>query len=411
MRHQPLVLAITLALSSHAFAQPASMSTQQAEALVRDVSAKVEQIRGLKFKTPVAMKIITGAEARAHFGSKIPDDEVEATRHTQDAFIQLGLVPQGTNLLTNYLDMAEKGVLGFYESGSHTFYLLDHVSPQEVRGVMAHELTHALEDQYYDLHAVAKKAEGDSDHAIAITSVVEGAAMAVELAFLSREMGDTRATEELHQNESKRADELKIAPSFLQRRLMLPYLLGFTFLLQGKPWEFYLGGGVHSQDLDAAYANPPFSTRQILHPAQYWNGNGRYRPQHLALKDLASALGPGWSKAAEGSIGELGLAVLTGARDKITLPFALMPAYWTNEAANGVQADLYQHYVKGDAKLTLLLTRWESEDDADQFDKALVNRARFFYRYGVNVVMIAGDVGDRGQPLAIAALQGLKYSE
>jgi hypothetical protein len=387
----------------------ARLTPAEAEALVREVSAKVEKIRGMKFKTPVAMKIISGADARADFKAKIPVGAAQDARHTQNAYIHLGLVPPGTDLVTGYLDLAEQGLAGYYEPGSRTFYLLDHVSAEEAEGVMAHELTHALEDQHYDLAALSKRAGGNGDHSTAITAVIEGSAMAVMLAYLGREKGGERAAAELQKTEAKRTERLKVAPTFTQRTLLLPYLLGFSFLLQGKPWEFYLGGGVKAADIDEAYVHTPYSTRQIIHPEQYWVGRARYQQQRLTLPDLSGVIGPGWSKAAEGSIGELGLAVLTGSRQPIEVPWALLPSRWTNEAAVGAVGDVYHHYVSGDRKVTVLLTRWETELDANQFAKALLSKRQFFYRYGVNFLVIAGDVGDRAESVGIAALQGTKW--
>jgi hypothetical protein len=387
----------------------AALTQAEAEALARDVSAKVEAIRGMKFKSPITVRIISGADARAEFKSNIDPHVQEDARHTQDAYIQMGLVPAGTDLVTGYLDLAESGLAGYYKHGTNTFFLLDHVSRDEARGVMAHELTHALEDQHYDLASLARKAGDNADHATAITAVVEGSAMAVMLAYLGREEGEEKATAELHRTATKRAAPLKVAPSFTQRTLLLPYLLGFSFLLQGKPWEFYLGGGVQAKDIDEAYRFPPYSTRQIIHPEQYWMGRARYKEQHLTLPDLSAALGPGWAKVAEGSIGELGLAVLTGSRQSIEVPWALLPSRWTNDAAVGAVGDVYHHYVSGERRVTVLLTRWDTEIDADQFSKALTAKGRFFYRYGVNFIMIAGDIGDRAEGVGITALQGTKF--
>jgi len=386
-----------------------ALTLAEAEALAREVSAKVETIRGMKFKTPVTVKIITGAQVREEFKSKLDPKDEEELRHTQEAYIQLGLVPPGTDLVKGYLKLGESGLAGFYEHGSGTFYLLDYVSAEEAKGVMAHELTHALEDQHYDLAAIHRKAGDNADHATAITAVIEGSAMAVMLAYLGREEGEEEARAELHKTQTKRTEALKVAPSFTQRTLLLPYLLGFSFLLQGKPWEFYLGGGVHTTDIDEAYRYPPYSTRQILHPEQYWMGRARYKEQHLALPDLSQVLGPGWSKASEGSIGELGLAVLTGSRQTIEVPWALIPNRWTNGAAEGAIGDVYQHYINGERRVTVLLTRWETEIDADQFARALLVKGKYFIRYNVNFLLIAGDIGDRGEPVGIAALQGTKF--
>jgi hypothetical protein len=138
-------------------------------------------------------------------------------------------------------------------------------------------------------------------------------------------------------------------------------------------------------------------------------GRARYKEQRLTLPDLSAALGPGWAKVAEGSIGELGLAVLTGSRQSIEVSWAFLPTRWTNDAAVGAVGDVYHHYVNGDRRVTVLLTRWETQIDADQFSKALAAKGRFFYRYGVNFIMIAGDIGDRAEGVGIAALQGTKW--
>jgi len=386
----------------------ARLTSAEAEALVREVSAAVEQLRGLKFKTPVKVEIIDGATARANFKAKIePSEEAEA-RHTQAAYAQLGLVPRGTDLISDFLNLAEKDVLGYYEHGSKTFVLLSHVSADEVKGVMAHELTHALEDQHYDLEAVSKQANGDGDHATAITAVIEGSAMGVMIAYFNRNGGEKKAREEVEKSEFRRARRLRAAPSFTQRSLMLPYVLGFTFLLRGKPWEWHYDG-MRLADIRQAFANPPRSTRQILHPEQYWVGRTPPPPVAPRLPDLSSILGAGWSRVTTGSIGELGLAVLTGAKLDIESPEALLPARWTNKAASGILGDLYHHYVNGDRRVTVLVTRFETSDDAREFDEGLLNRGKQVFRFGPNVLVLAGDVGEKGEALAVAALQGMQY--
>src|SRR5207249_9495849 len=60
--------AATLAASPAAPGESAArLAPAEAEALVREVSAAVEQLRGPKFKTPVQVEIIDGATARANF--------------------------------------------------------------------------------------------------------------------------------------------------------------------------------------------------------------------------------------------------------------------------------------------------------------------------------------------------------
>src|SRR5262245_43715699 len=132
-------LLAALSVSTVAIAQPASkpgtvtLTTAQAEGMVREVSATVEQLRHLRFKSPVAVEVVDGATARKDFESGISDAEREEAKHTRDAWVHLGLVPPATDLVKAELDTAQTDVLGYYHSGSKKFRLLDHVQPLEVR--------------------------------------------------------------------------------------------------------------------------------------------------------------------------------------------------------------------------------------------------------------------------------------
>jgi hypothetical protein len=180
------------------------LTTAQAEALVREVSATVEQLRKLRFKTPVAVEVVDGATARKDFESDIDEEARESAGHTRDAWVHLGLVPPKTDLVASRLALAETDVLGYYQSGSKTFRLLDHVPEVEVRSVMAHELTHALEDQHYDLETLQKSAANE-DQSVAIRAVVEGSAMVTTLAILNRQGGIGKAKEEAARTSQERA--------------------------------------------------------------------------------------------------------------------------------------------------------------------------------------------------------------
>ena len=306
-----LALGVSTLATGQEAQRPATvtLTTAQAESLIREVSATVEQLRHLRFKTPVAVEVVDGATARRDFESDLDDAAREEARHTRDTWVHLGLVPAATDLVKSQLDLAETDVLGYYHSGSKTFRLLSHVPQLEIRSVMAHELTHALEDQYYDLAAVQKRATNE-DQAVAIRAVIEGSAMVSTLGMMQRQGGIGKAKEEAARTGEARAKTVEGAPTFVQMRLMLPYTLGFSFLLRGKPWE-WLFDGVRVQDIEQAYKQPPYSTHEILHPEQYWGGH-RENLRPLTMPDMSKLLGPGWTRAAFGSIGELGLTLMTG---------------------------------------------------------------------------------------------------
>jgi len=375
--------------------------------MVREVSAAVEQLRHLRFKSPVAVEVVDGATARRDFESGIDQAEREEAKHTRDAWVQLGLVPPATDLVKAELDTAENDVLGYYHSGSKKFRLLDHVSALEVRSVMAHELTHALEDQHYDLAAVQKRAT-NADQAIAIRAVIEGSAMVSTLGMLQRQGGIGRAKEEAARTSVSRAKAAQGAPTFVQMRLLLPYTLGFSFLLRGKPWE-WLFDGVRLTDVEKAYAQVPYSTREILHPEQYWDRAHRDNARPLEMADMSGVLGPGWKRATAGSIGELGLTVITGSTVRIQGFEALLPTRWITAGATGNEGDVYHHYVNGERRVTVFLTRWESLRDGDEFLKTLRVPSPTIFRVGANIVVLVGDFGDKGQALASDAVRGVKF--
>jgi hypothetical protein len=382
------------------------LTTAQAEALVREMSATVERLRRLKLKTPVAVEVVDRAAAREDFESDLDDEERETARHTRDAWVAIGLVSADTDLVKAHLETADKDVAGYYKSGSKTFRLLSDVSELELRSVMAHELTHALEDQYYDLQSVHRRATND-DEAVAIRAVIEGSATVTTLEILRRQGGIGKAREEAALASQARARRVRQAPTFVQMQLLLPYTLGFSFLLRGKPWEL-LFDGVRIEDIERAYADPPLSTREILHPEQYWGARRGHR-NALSLPDMSKLLGPGWSLAVSGSIGELGLTLLTGSRIQTGGFEMLLPTRWTTPGAAGTAGDVYQHYLDGERTVTVLLTRWESVRDADEFQRTLRPGRRKLYRFGANLLFLMGDFGDRGQALAAEAASSVKY--
>jgi hypothetical protein len=233
--------------------------------------------------------------------------------------------------------------------------------------------------------------------------------MVVMLAYLDQEQRQGKAAfRKVEEAETKRATKVKSAPSFTQRSLLLPYTLGINFLLRGKIWNWFRGG-IPMSDLDYAYAHPPLSTRHILHPPMYWKyPEKKYTPP--TMRDLAGILGEGWTKTVEGSIGELGLSVLTGARVNLESADALDADKWTNRASAGTIGDVFQHYEKGDRKITVLVTAWESTLQAEEFARSMrPMKGKRYYIYGANFVVLAGDVGDKGDALAAAAFEGAGY--
>jgi len=409
MSHRPAVLAALLATCpgiAHA-----AESTEPLE-LAREVEGAVESIRGLRFVKPVPVEIVDDARARAHFASRAsklwPQEKVA---HDQSALIQLGVLPPGVDILASLLDVLEEQAGGYYDPETGSFYVLDDIPPDTAPILMAHELTHALDDQHFDIERLLAEGEQTDDRSTALAAVLEGSGTLVQALYTAGEMRAGRLPsdliEQIRDSEAGQARKLKAAPQYLQRALIAPYTLGPTFALRGDP------SGARSrnvaEDLNSLFRRPPGSTEQILHPEKYWSEEGRDDPLAVELPGLESALGEGWTLASQGRLGELNLAILTGAGvPDLGSAEAAEPKRWTNAAAAGLGGDVYHHYIRGEQRVTVLATVWDGERDATEFVAGLRPVAgRRTYHAQARVVLVAGDAPEPAR-LAAAAMSGLR---
>jgi hypothetical protein len=433
MYSSPIVRAVTLAslalAASTAAAAPAKkpvppppaastaaknpLTESEARELTVEISAAVESLRGLKFERPVAVKFVDDAEARRHFKARLdrfwPADQVAMEQTVQT---QLGLLPPGTDVVSALLDLLEEQAGGYYDPDSDTFFILTDM-PRSVAPVLfAHELTHAVDDQHFDLDKRLADAMKDDDRGTAVGAVIEGSGMMVMSAYMLREIQARRLTSdalrELQETEAGQAQKLKNAPPLMQRLLLAPYLLGQAFLQRGNPLA--MAHGISAEDINEAFARPPDSTEQLLHPQKYWVPANRDEPRTVTLPDLSARLGEGWKLATTGTLGELTLAVLTGAQP--IDPRAATPArpdQWTNPGAAGWGGDLYQLYEgPGGRTVTTLATVWDTQKDATEFAGTLIAAApKVCAERGDAVVLVAAPDDVDGSGLANALLDAV----
>ena len=167
------------------------MTAVAAEAAVLATVPSVESIRGLTFKHPVSVKVVDDATAREHVTGRIAkfydDDQILAQ---QEAYIALGLLPEGTDILASYLEVLEEQAGGFYDPDTKSFFLLDDMPAAAAPILAAHELTHAIEDQYFDIDGRLEDAMPDDDRAFAVSAVHEGSAMLVMTLYILDAMAE-----------------------------------------------------------------------------------------------------------------------------------------------------------------------------------------------------------------------------
>jgi hypothetical protein len=166
---------------------------------------------------------------------------------------------------------------------------------------MAHELTHALEDQHFQIEAWVKAARPNEDAELARDAVLEGSAMAAMVDYLMLSTG--RSLKDLPDfdpgmliGDLGSTPTLQKAPPFLKDTLIFPYIGGLTFsaaVLRNTGWAA----------LPGVFEKPPVSTQQILHPALYRSGK---IPKTASLPQMEKFLGGNWTKLDENIMGEYG---------------------------------------------------------------------------------------------------------
>jgi hypothetical protein len=321
-----------------------------------EVLQQMSEITGLKLLTPLKKSLRSREEIRAYVIKQMNEEKNPAERYadarTAEAF---GLLPKGFDLDTFMVNVLTEQVEGLYDPKAQEFYIADWSPLSDQRMVMAHELTHALEDQHFHIEAWSRAARPNEDAELARDAVLEGSAMAAMVDYLMA--GTGRSLKDLPEfdpsmliGELESTPTLKSAPPFLKDALIFPYIAGLNFsaaVLKSSGWPA----------LSGVFEKPPVSTQQILHPAAYKSGK---TPSTVLLPPLEKVLGKDWAKLDENILGEFGWKeVLKQFLDDDRAK--TLAAAW--------EGDRYATYEQKETKKLVLVTRLrlDSEEHAARF--------------------------------------------
>ena len=275
-------------------------------ALIREVTAEVEALRGLRRKQNLKILVLDdklfAAAVREKAQKELTPALVAAERARWTAF---ALAPPGLDPGQILLAVLDEQVAGFYDPFSKQ--LIVRKDPpggaDGLRVVLAHEIEHALQDQNFGIPDF--KALPDDDVRLARSALFEGDAMAVMAAYGARRAHqpvkaailkgaallravDTEALLRM----SGKSPALLNAPAVLREELVLPYTAGFALVA-----EVYRRGGFAL--VDRMFRNPPASSHQLLHPDAYFAGE-QPAPLPFPTAPLGTRI------VASGRMGELG---------------------------------------------------------------------------------------------------------
>jgi hypothetical protein len=358
--------ALVLAVSAGAPTEPqrasaASSAARDAAIVATTVAVlrETSEIRKLEILRPVKSGAQSRTEIERMVIRNLDEQTTPAEMHaTELALRKLGLAPPDFQYRSFIIKLLTEQVAGYYDTKARQFYLADWIELEGQKPVMAHELTHALQDQHFNLARFEKWPKGDSDAEMAAHALIEGDAtlamtlyMAknplVALAFM-RSLGTT-------QNSS---EQFKQAPRALRESLVFPYE-------QGSEWatRLYRRGGWAS--VSDAFQKLPLSTEQILHPEKYFSYEA---PVKVTLPDVKSVLGPGWKRIDYDVNGEWSYYLI--------LDQFLNASAESKRAAAGWAGDRYEVYEGSTSGDTFIaqLSVWDTEEDAREFFDAYAKR-------------------------------------
>jgi len=400
------------------------ITPRQAEELfhsVDEILAFDSKRTGLPIKKQVKRRLTSRDEVVGYLTKHMKDEDVKRLQRSELVLKKFGLLPRDFDLEKLLVALLREQVAGYYDPKTKTVNLLDWVPIEEQEPVMAHELTHALQDQTIGLDKWMKKGEKDlgeikrdptpadienDEIDSAREAVVEGQAETVmleyELAPTGRSITDSPDLVETM--ESQMADGtddstvFKDAPIFLKESLTFPYSYGLKFVVR------LLEKGGREKAFAGVLANPPHTTRQIMQPETYMSGE---KIEPMRVPDFKHDF-KNYVKFDIGAMGEFDVAVLIEEYAGKELSKRLYPEwrggyYYAARPKQSPNSDPLVNYPLG---LTYV-SRWSSAEKAAEFAGIYARSLTKRYKKAAEIKQASpGEAGEGEQERKVELLLG-----
>ncbi|CAN5825786.1 hypothetical protein BH23GEM9_BH23GEM9_24850 [soil metagenome] len=357
--------------------------------MVRELLPRIERLSGLDRVAVLRIRYQDRDAARRYvqdrLDTEMPPERLDGVRRS---YVALGLLADTLDLRSLLLDLYTEQVLGYYDPGTETLYIIQGEELESLRPVVAHELVHALQDQHTNLDSLVAQERGN-DRQTAAHAALEGHAMVVMFAVLAE--AATRRTvdpaalpnpaDELGPALSAQTEQFPVfrrAPRIIRETLLFPYISGSDFVWQ--LWRSLEGLDRYPAPLDTLL---PQSTAQVMRPVERFVRDRR-EPVELRLESVPA----GWTASYENTLGQLETAIFLGQH--------LGPE--GGASAHGWAGDRYALLTDDTGRDVLhWVSVWETEDDAARFADAVSRAAarRASRRVSVTREDIAGTTAIR----------------
>jgi len=370
----PLVFLAVLPAQGAPAPQAKKWTQEELTRVSDEIRAEIETLRGMKFKRPVKVEVADKKRFIEYARQRQEKTETPERRRRDELQAKmLGLIPPDMDLQAAIEKLLEEQVGGFYDPGSDTFYLMESFGGDLARIILSHELTHALDDQHFDLDAQIRRLGQRTDAEFAYQALVEGSGTSAMNQWTVQHM-ESLDRDALLGSADIGTKGLEEAPPYLWKPLIAAYLRGEGFLVKVAGMNVAMKAAA-TEDVRRAFGTPPRSSEQILHPEKYWDPESLDEPRSVTID--TAGLPEGWKVTGEDTLGEIYLALVTTPEAQRKPfnpknPLAVLGIEYTNKAAEGWGGDRAVLLEKGEARVLWLVSAWDTPEDAAQFREAAV---------------------------------------
>ena len=331
-------------------------------AIYAEIQAQVTEMRGLAPKRPVAPTLLTREELGDLLRTTIEEDAPpELLAAYERLYRGMGLMAADQRLATVYGDLLVSQVGGLYVPADESLYVMSEegaLGPIE-RVLFAHEFTHALQDQHFDLGALQEDLVDQTDRQLARQALIEGDAYVLNTRWMLEHLSPAELSELIAQaSDPELLAALDDIPPIVQSAVLFA-------ATQGTQWILGIQARGGWEAVNAIWARPPESTEQILHPGKYESNE---IPIEMEVPNgLTDGLGVGWSALLEDTFGEHQLGIWLSGDEAPNGISATLPADAAAAAAGWGGDRVVVLEGPNDATAIVLTTDWDSVDDAGEF--------------------------------------------
>ena len=363
MRRGNTLCAFALALALSLAAQPANAAgpggaAARTEAIRQEIMPRVAQLRGLEFSRDVPVNVVTSGQLASYVCGTI-DEQMTADemKGFQRLLAHMGLIEPGIDLRATLIRVYSQQIAGFYDDEQKVFSIVSNSNMPRVLDevTIAHELTHALQDQHYDLEGLRVMTEDADDAALAVMALAEGDAcdlmMRYGTDYYARGAGPVKDFSPFI-SFSTGAENIPALPMVLAQNLVFPYAYGSRFVVA-------LMREAGDRAVDWAFVDPPVSTEQIMNPQKYFN---RDEPLDIRLPDAPGDIPEGWRLLDQSSLGQFNLGLfLANSLGMWGIEEAIRP--WKGDVIAGYAGPADDDFV------FVYYSTWDSSEAAMEFTR------------------------------------------